>query len=232
MRLRYAAASVAVPLLTLFATPAFAVEAVSLTCTDDDCTVACTGYDEGNSDGYCTFQASTTTTFPDNNTNVITACGIGGGSDCTIGPVSLDTGNPLDCADTPLSDPFYVRGRIDDEGSPTVTLAWSDDIYRVDCDAPAVTTLVGGGPTCGDGVVESPEVCDDGGTATGDGCDASCEVEAGWTCDGADPTVCTEDGPTTWTLNDPTDNADKAALFGIAVSGLLFLGVGLWPRRK
>jgi len=33
-------------------------------------------------------------------------------------------------------------------------------------------------PTCGDGFVDAPETCDDGNTASGDGCDATCQVEA------------------------------------------------------
>ena len=45
---------------------------------------------------------------------------------------------------------------------------------------------------CGNGARESPEECDDGGTAAGDGCGATCEVECGYTCtrplDG--PSVC------------------------------------------
>jgi len=43
---------------------------------------------------------------------------------------------------------------------------------------------------CGDGDVGPNEACDDSNTADGDGCDASCEVEAGYTCDG-NPSVCT-----------------------------------------
>ena len=46
-------------------------------------------------------------------------------------------------------------------------------------------------PTCGDGVIEGTEECDDNGTVPGDGCDASCEIEPGWTCEG-EPSVCTE----------------------------------------
>jgi len=44
---------------------------------------------------------------------------------------------------------------------------------------------------CGNGIVESPEQCDDGGTSSGDGCDASCQVETDWTCSG-EPSTCTE----------------------------------------
>ncbi|NIR40508.1 MAG: DUF4215 domain-containing protein, partial [Actinobacteria bacterium] len=35
---------------------------------------------------------------------------------------------------------------------------------------------------CGDGVVTPPETCDDGNTATGDGCDDSCQREASSSC--------------------------------------------------
>src|SRR6185503_4188092 len=43
-------------------------------------------------------------------------------------------------------------------------------------------------PVCGDGEVIG-EVCDDGNTDAGDGCSATCTVEAGWTCSGS-PSVC------------------------------------------
>ncbi|MCP3684837.1 MAG: DUF4215 domain-containing protein [bacterium] len=33
------------------------------------------------------------------------------------------------------------------------------------------------GPSCGDGILESPEECDDGNNANGDGCSSSCDVE-------------------------------------------------------
>ncbi len=55
------------------------------------------------------------------------------------------------------------------------------------CDTGGAGSVV---PVCGDGIVIGTEVCDDGNTATGDGCDASCVVETGWSCDGADPTTC------------------------------------------
>jgi cysteine-rich repeat protein len=43
---------------------------------------------------------------------------------------------------------------------------------------------------CGDGILEADEICDDGNTATGDGCSATCELETGYYCDGV-PSVCT-----------------------------------------
>jgi cysteine-rich repeat protein/YVTN family beta-propeller protein len=48
-------------------------------------------------------------------------------------------------------------------------------------------------PVCGNGEVGTGEECDDGNTANGDGCSASCTVEhGGWSCSGA-PSVCTLD---------------------------------------
>ncbi|RYZ02140.1 MAG: hypothetical protein EOO73_32995 [Myxococcales bacterium] len=47
---------------------------------------------------------------------------------------------------------------------------------------------------CGDGTLAAgaePEACDDGNTEEGDGCDAACAVETGWSCDG-EPSVCTD----------------------------------------
>ena len=43
--------------------------------------------------------------------------------------------------------------------------------------------------TCGDGTVDGTEICDDGNVAAGDGCNASCQTELGWTCTGA-PSAC------------------------------------------
>lgn len=37
-------------------------------------------------------------------------------------------------------------------------------------------------PRCGNGRIEEKEGCDDGNVAPGDGCDATCNVEVGWTC--------------------------------------------------
>ncbi len=45
-------------------------------------------------------------------------------------------------------------------------------------------------PTCGDGVVSDVESCDDGNTASSDGCSATCRREPGWACSGTRST-CT-----------------------------------------
>ncbi len=43
---------------------------------------------------------------------------------------------------------------------------------------------------CGDGAMDPNEQCDDGNLVPGDGCNAECQVETGWTCSGS-PSVCT-----------------------------------------
>lgn len=45
--------------------------------------------------------------------------------------------------------------------------------------------------TCGDGLVEAPENCEDGDTVNGDGCSSTCIEETGWDCVGT-PSVCNE----------------------------------------
>jgi cysteine-rich repeat protein len=42
---------------------------------------------------------------------------------------------------------------------------------------------------CGDGILENAEQCDDGNLASTDGCSASCEIEAGYSCTGS-PSTC------------------------------------------
>jgi cysteine-rich repeat protein len=48
-------------------------------------------------------------------------------------------------------------------------------------------------PCCGNGQLESSEVCDDGDISPGDGCNGACRVEFGFTCTPASPSVCTPD---------------------------------------
>ena len=39
-----------------------------------------------------------------------------------------------------------------------------------------------GGGTCGDGIIERSEQCDDGNTTNADGCSRLCQIEANWDC--------------------------------------------------
>lgn len=57
-------------------------------------------------------------------------------------------------------------------------------------DVGTVTVTVTAGPVCGDGTIAAPETCDDSDTDPGDGCNASCQIEPGWTCTGT-PSTCT-----------------------------------------
>jgi cysteine-rich repeat protein len=45
---------------------------------------------------------------------------------------------------------------------------------------------------CGDGVANGGEACDDDDAEGGDGCGSDCTVEAGYACDAAAPSVCTQ----------------------------------------
>jgi len=72
---------------------------------------------------------------------------------------------------------------------------------NADCSGPKPGyTCTGGSATsattcataCGDGVKLGAEACDDFNTNAGDGCSATCTIEASWTCVVAtDPSVCT-----------------------------------------
>ncbi len=44
-------------------------------------------------------------------------------------------------------------------------------------------------PVCGDGVIGTPETCDDSNAVSGDGCSSVCATETGFTCTGA-PSTC------------------------------------------
>lgn len=52
----------------------------------------------------------------------------------------------------------------------------------------------GGGASamCGDGRVSHGEQCDDGNRVSSDGCSSTCRVEPGYTCNGMQPSVCTD----------------------------------------
>lgn len=47
--------------------------------------------------------------------------------------------------------------------------------------------------TCGNGVLEAAEECDDGNRKNGDGCNAECRTENGWRCSFTNPSTCFKD---------------------------------------
>jgi fibro-slime domain-containing protein len=68
-------------------------------------------------------------------------------------------------------------------GMPEVGRDTAQDqtVIIVNFDAPS-TNEVAPALSCGDGVLEGSEACDDGNTTAGDGCTASCKVETDWAC--------------------------------------------------
>ena len=56
-------------------------------------------------------------------------------------------------------------------------------------DMGALDYASGTSPTCGDGVIATPETCDDSNTTSGDGCSSTCTTETGYTCSGT-PSTC------------------------------------------
>src|SRR6267142_645887 len=67
--------------------------------------------------------------------------------------------------------------------------------------------------SCGDGRLDPGEACDDGNTKPGDGCDIFCQVQVGYSCTQASPSVCT--------VNPRMNPASVIALGGGAGSHLI-----------
>jgi len=63
------------------------------------------------------------------------------------------------------------------------------DGYNTDDVGPYTLTVSAAPSTCGDGTVDPLETCDDHNHAAADGCNARCQVEAGYACSGA-PSSC------------------------------------------
>lgn len=61
---------------------------------------------------------------------------------------------------------------------------------QVGPDIDAVGAVSADAIACGDGRVEGGETCDDGDVIAGDGCSATCRIEACWACSATDPSVC------------------------------------------
>jgi cysteine-rich repeat protein len=72
-------------------------------------------------------------------------------------------------------------------GPDSFTFVANDGV--VDSAAATVSITVLNVAVCGDGLVETPEECDDDLTADGDGCSATCTEEPGWDCTGQ-PSTC------------------------------------------
>jgi cysteine-rich repeat protein len=98
--------------------------------------------------------------------------GVNGGDGCSA-TCLVETGSPCNA----------------DTGGATGSASCASGVCDTSGGAPGVCEAAG---TCGNGVLETGEGCDDGGTSAGGGCSASCLVETGSACN-ADPTGATGD---------------------------------------
>jgi cysteine-rich repeat protein len=81
-----------------------------------------------------------------------------------------------DCAGSPCNN-----GGTCTDGVNSFTCSCANGYAGPTCDTPP--------PICGNGAIEGTESCDDGNAASGDGCSATCGVEAGFGCSGT-PSAC------------------------------------------
>ena len=84
---------------------------------------------------------------------------------------------------TRVIDPYGWSGSTPDP--------WSNPAENPQAESQVAPLWLG----CGNGRVECNEGCDDGGRISGDGCDATCNVEPGFTCEGDQPSACFLDRP-------------------------------------
>ncbi len=130
-------------------------------------------------------------------------------SDDSDDSIEICDGNDNDCdgavddEDTDITDgpaapvngfAYFLDGDADACGlasAPVFTCATTAPVGYVLDNSDADDT---DGVCCGNALTLGPELCDDGNTESGDGCDAGCMTEAGWACDGAtlSPTSCEE----------------------------------------
>ena len=170
--------------------------------TNDGCSATCTvecGYtcDSGLADAFdtCTTTCGNAVKTDDeacddgntaNNDGCSSTCTEEEGYTCA----ELDICSPSTCSEV-CGDGKHVGDEACDDGNTV-----SEDGCSAQC---AVETACGyscGGGSlttpdtcaataCGDGIRASDEVCDDGNTADGDGCNSTCGTESGWNCTSA-----------------------------------------------
>ena len=123
---------------------------------------------------------------------------------------------------TPYTDTFRLlidHGTAFREVNATVNLTAGADINVGGQDGGGQTSVVVPltNPICGNGIVESTETCDDNNDAAADGCDATCNTEADYTCP-------TEGGPClTVDLQSPA-NGDSFQSANLVIDGTATAG--------
>ena len=111
-----------------------------------------------------------------------------GGTADTFGPLNSQADSGLSAMDAGGTIADLDSGIVADIAQPPIPV----DSGLVAEVGPEVSWMdvPGSSAVCGDGVVMLPETCDDGNTASGDGCSATCKVEPGSQCTGT-PSICT-----------------------------------------
>lgn len=148
---------------------------------------SCTAVDNGNGTKTITCAGSPPVTVANGQT------GAAGGS-CTV----VDNGDQtktIRCADG--TQVIVSNGAAGTAAQPCTILNNGNGTATIRCpDGASVTYAI---PRCGDGQVSAGESCD-GDVAPADGCNATCSVEAGWSCDGQ-PSQCLRAVATQFTVS-------------------------------
>lgn len=94
---------------------------------------------------------------------------------------ALSWGLSTEVYDPPLPRPVVGTSfvRTDPHAPGADASAWEVS----DAPTPGEVPSFCGAQVCGNGDIEEPEACDDGNTASGDGCSSTCQIEEGWHCD-------------------------------------------------
>ncbi len=98
--------------------------------------------------------------------------------------VGCTTSFPFALIDGGVGEDVQVVDAAPDQDADPDPDSTAPDGGQLDTGLPDVQVL-----GCGNGVIETGETCDDGNTDPDDGCDASCQEEAGWSCTG-EPSSC------------------------------------------
>jgi len=143
----------------------------------------------------------------------------------TVEPIIVNLPTSLWTTSLAASDVAFFHG--------DVTLSATIDVYTLVVVCESGTSDPGGGPftsstapafatlevapasSCGDGLIEGLETCDDANIANGDGCDAFCQIEPGWTCAG-EPSSC-------MLIASPVPGPGSLVILPVLVVGLLAL---------
>jgi cysteine-rich repeat protein len=132
----------------------------------------------------------------DNTACIANVCGDGwtvGGEECDDGNTTGGDGCAADCTLETDADCVF-----NDTGLP----------LQANC---ALT------PTCGDGLATHDESCEDGNTASGDGCSYGCTTEPGYACEGS-PSMCSTIEPAGWLCSPAWYGADDGCDCGCGIA--------------